>query len=394
MVTSGLMITSGLMVTTGLMVTIWHIMAYVQIISQLFLFQAWSILLSTGPVWVTEPVDAPKVQYHVFHSDAVGEDVSFHIYLPDAYHAEPDRHFPVLYWLHGGAPSEKTTAGIPIVSSWFDGLISRGDIPDMLVVFPNGLPFGMWCDSKDGRQPVESMLMNDLAPHVDEIYRTIRVRDGRLIEGWSMGGYGAARLGMKHYDRFAGFSMLGAGPLQLDLLDDGPRVPLARRIEIFQTVYGADSSYFEAQSPWRIAEAMAGELPKDMPIRQAVGMKDEMLENNRAFHAHLTELGIEHDYFEVPEVGHEPIPVQHFLSVNDGDFYQRVFADIPTHAGEEQHPAGFRLHQNYPNPFNPSTIIRFELENPSQVRLEIFDITGRRVALLNDEWMAVSPDQL
>lgn len=48
-------------------------------------------------------------------------------------------------------------------------------------------------------------------------------------------------------------------------------------------------------------------------------------------------------------------------------------------------PDGFAVGSNYPNPFNPSTIIRFEIPVESRVRVEVFDITGRSVALLIDE---------
>lgn len=46
-----------------------------------------------------------------------------------------------------------------------------------------------------------------------------------------------------------------------------------------------------------------------------------------------------------------------------------------------------QLFQNYPNPFNPSTAIRFDISNRSHVRLEVFDILGRRVAVLIDAWI-------
>jgi hypothetical protein len=42
----------------------------------------------------------------------------------------------------------------------------------------------------------------------------------------------------------------------------------------------------------------------------------------------------------------------------------------------------FALEQNYPNPFNPSTTIRYQLEKTGEVRLSVFDVTGKEVSVL------------
>lgn len=42
------------------------------------------------------------------------------------------------------------------------------------------------------------------------------------------------------------------------------------------------------------------------------------------------------------------------------------------------------LYQNYPNPFNPATTIKYSVPNDSNVKLNVFDITGREVCNLVD----------
>ncbi|MFZ9745319.1 MAG: alpha/beta hydrolase [Opitutaceae bacterium] len=273
-----------------------------------------------APEWVTRAVAAPRVSHHVFRSMAAGGPVSYHLYTPAAHGEDGARRFPVVYWLHGSGGG---LPGIPQLARLFDAAITARRLPPCFVVFVNGLPGGMYLDWKDGSVRVESMLIRDLLPHVDATHRTVAARGGRVIEGFSMGGYGAARLGFSYPELFAGVSLLGAGPLQPDFTRT-PRAGPKQRDEIYQRVYGGDAAFYLARSPWAIVERQAGRLG-DVIVRQAIGDRDETFANNVAFHERMRALGVAHTWSVAPGVGHDPTALIRALGDAFWAFHRTAF---------------------------------------------------------------------
>ena len=69
--------------------------------------------------------------------------------------------------------------------------------------------------------------------------------------------------------------------------------------------------------------------------------------------------------------------------------------DTITSVGEENFIVEeYALYQNYPNPFNPATIISFDLPESDIVKLKVFDILGREVAVLTDEYKSAGKHKL
>ena len=72
----------------------------------------------------------------------------------------------------------------------------------------------------------------------------------------------------------------------------------------------------------------------------------------------------------------------------DGDVYWLFLPASTTGVTEQKislSPETYALSQNYPNPFNPKTVISYQLSVVSSVKLNVYDVLGREVAVLVDE---------
>jgi enterochelin esterase-like enzyme len=278
-----------------------------------------SIAQAQSPSLVTPAVRVPLVGFHTFESKAAKAKVSYHLYKPECYDAEREQRFPVLYWLHGSGGG---LAGIAPLSAWFDTAIREKKIPPMLVVFPNGLSSSMWCDSKDGAVPMDTIVIKELLPHIDATFRTLAKREGRVIEGFSMGGYGAARLGLEYSQLFTAISILAGGPLDLDFA--GPRATgnPTERERILKGTFGGDLEYYRSLHPITLSQQHANALRGKVRLRIAVGSRDNTGPLNRAYSQHLAKLNIAHTFTVVPEVDHDTLALLKGLGEGNWEFYR------------------------------------------------------------------------
>ena len=132
--------------------------------------------------------------------------------LPPSYEAEPDRHYPVVYALHGFSISADQWMVEIHAPQTIEGAFARG-AEEMIVVFPTSKNayFGSLYASSETTGDFENFIAEDLVAYIDANYRTIPARESRGLVGHSMGGYGATRIGMKHADVFGALYIMSGG---------------------------------------------------------------------------------------------------------------------------------------------------------------------------------------
>jgi photosystem II stability/assembly factor-like uncharacterized protein len=75
-----------------------------------------------------------------------------------------------------------------------------------------------------------------------------------------------------------------------------------------------------------------------------------------------------------------------FKSFDFGDTWNSVDLGISSVSSDDFTPENFKLEQNFPNPFNPNTIISYQIPVGGDVTLKVYDLLGREVATLVDEY--------
>jgi hypothetical protein len=82
--------------------------------------------------------------------------------------------------------------------------------------------------------------------------------------------------------------------------------------------------------------------------------------------------------FDTPDISLPAGAYQFILLVGTDEFLDEELLSYKTV------PNQFRLDQNFPNPFNPTTAIRYQLPQATEVSIDIFDVLGKRVISLKD----------
>ncbi|MCI0535123.1 MAG: alpha/beta fold hydrolase, partial [Verrucomicrobiales bacterium] len=269
---------------------------------------------SAPAAWAEPKAEPDGMKYRTFASKAAGTEVSYLIYLPPDYETAKAKRYPLFYWLHGRGGSQ--TAASQLVKR-LDPAIRAGKAPPMIVVGINGLKTSSFVDRADGSAPVQTVIVKELIPHVDATYRTIASREGRAIEGFSMGGAGAPKIGFKYPELFGAVSILAGALHDLE--------SYKTRGTAFQDIYGGKDDYYEANNPWKLVELNADKIRGRTAVRIVVGGKDGLLGRNTEFHQLLDKLKIAHDFTVVPDAPHSPSPVFDGLGDQTWKYYAQAF---------------------------------------------------------------------
>ena len=273
----------------------------------------------------TEPAGT---HYRTFTSRLAGGEVSYLVYLPPTYESEPMARFPVVYWLHGMNGNQRSGANFV---AQLDQAIRAGKSPAFIAVLVNGMKDAFYNDSPDGKCPLESVIVKELVPHVDQAYHTIPRREYRAVEGYSMGGYGAAHLAFKYPERFGIVGVNAAALLTPS------NTSLA---EVFRKTYGANPAYVKANDPFELVRKNVEEIRGRMQIRISVGDQDDLQARDQALHELLGELKIEHEFELVPGVAHNGTMFYSKLGDRAFAYYQRALAGRPPTAGNWENAKG------------------------------------------------------
>ncbi len=256
---------------------------------------------NASTVWVNTPKPnslPPGVTHHIFSSKAFGHDIGYCIYLPPGYAETPTARYSVIYNLHGAGGNE--IHAMLAAEVLHEGILAKR-WPPMIIVFPNGGKSTFYKNSADGKYPAETLIIDELIPHIDATYRTIARREGRAIEGFSMGGRGATRLALKYPQLFCSLFNQAGNVLRLaDLYDPAQptRYPNSYLGPHRQTPLDND--------PFLLLQKNHAAIKSGLKIQIACGTTDNgHIKSIREFHQALLDAKIDHTYLEIAALEHQ-----------------------------------------------------------------------------------------
>ena len=157
---------------------------------------------------------AGRVMTDSIHSQVLGEWVKFNVYLPNGFDRAVERHYPVVYLLHGFTDTYSAWHEKGQMQTVADELIESGEAVPMVIVMPNaGGPrtYETWNGyfNMPGWR-YEDFFFQELMPQVEQKYRAGGSKGQRAVMGLSMGGGGCTVYGQRHPDLFSSVYAMSA----------------------------------------------------------------------------------------------------------------------------------------------------------------------------------------
>ena len=238
--------------------------------------------------------NAAKIDTLEIHSTAMNKTYKAAVAIPNSY-AKSKANYPVVYLLHGAYGHFKDW-----LSSTPDKKLvhNLADQYNIIIVMPEGETFSFYLDSptNTGSQ-FETYITQEVIQKIDQTYRTVKDKKGRVITGLSMGGHGALYLSTKHPELFsAAGSMSGAVDMGTIRNSDEPE----KTNKMMESVFGPEGASQEVYDSYAVIGMVTKMKENKLDLIIDCGVDDFLIESNRELHRRLLYAKVPHDYTERP----------------------------------------------------------------------------------------------
>jgi len=131
-----------------------------------------------------------------FYSNILKQEVKYSVCLPADYF-KTKKDYGVVYLLHGLGDDESSWLEYGRIGQVADRYVRNKEIVPMIFIMPQGFRT-YYVNDYAGSFLYQDMFVKELVPLVDSLYRTIPDKQHRAAMGYSMGGFGALVLPLKH----------------------------------------------------------------------------------------------------------------------------------------------------------------------------------------------------
>jgi putative membrane-bound dehydrogenase-like protein len=150
-----------------------------------------------------------------FHSKSTNTERRAFVYTPPDYDQSAEKRYPVLYLQHGYGENEYGWGAQGHAGRIMDNLIAEGKTKPFIIV----MTYGMTNDIRMGGisefkiEPFQTVLIEELIPHVDASFRTLADQPNRAMAGLSMGGMETKTITLKNLNVFSHIGVFSGGSI-------------------------------------------------------------------------------------------------------------------------------------------------------------------------------------